>query len=495
MSTKLPGLSERAIATLVVEAWEEAKHRIKRQQREERIAKAWPATVFEYYNRDKDKYYEPHNERELELLLDDTTPAIIAIGGEGGGKSVFGIIKDLERLRRGCNGAMTSPDFEHFKKSLWPEFRRWCPWECVVPDHRRMESEVWEPSKPFRLVFYNRAGGYSSLYCGGMKDPGSWEGPNLNFWHPDEMRHHDKPDALKVIMGRLRIPVEFEGKTIAPQVFPTTTPRKHWLFHYFGPPLGEDADPSDEHYEFKRGAADVVLKTEDNISNLDPEYIQNRGSVLTDSEKRVYLGAEWEDEEDAALFLPTVAWWVANREDIPELTKHEPLVLAGDAGVNNDYFALLGVTRHHDPARRDTDIMVRYTNLWKPDKGAVDFAEVYAEIERLFERFNLAVLTYDPYQFVDMAQRLENDLGLWCDPFNQGKDREVADTALRQAILERRVAHDGGKELKECIQSAGRKLTGQDKKSLRLVKLNDRDKVDLAVCLSMARDRCLRYEF
>ena len=91
-----------------------------------RPADNWPS-IHSYYNADQGHYYKPHHAAEEETLLDAVHRYILVKGGEGGGKSVLGIIRDLERFKRGCNGIIISPDFEHFKKSLWPEFRRWCP--------------------------------------------------------------------------------------------------------------------------------------------------------------------------------------------------------------------------------------------------------------------------------------------------------------------------------------------------------------------------------
>ena len=53
----------------------------------------------------------------------------------------------------------------------------------------------------------------------------------------DEARRHKTGKALKVFDGRARIPGP-DGQP--PQVFLTTTPRKHWLYTYFGPLLADD---------------------------------------------------------------------------------------------------------------------------------------------------------------------------------------------------------------------------------------------------------------
>lgn len=186
----------------------------------------------QYVNRETGRVYTPHNENEREFVYTDGPRYRLVKGGEGSGKSVSGIIKDLNRVRRGMNGVMGSPDFEHFKKSLWSEFRRWCDPEFVVEKDRYRLSQVWEPQKQFELHFHTiYDGGIATLYCGGFDDPTGWEGPNINFAHFDEARRHQDPAMLKVLDGRVRIP-GLLGEP--PQIYLTTTPSKHWLFDYFG---------------------------------------------------------------------------------------------------------------------------------------------------------------------------------------------------------------------------------------------------------------------
>ena len=70
-----------------------------------------------YVNRETGKMYRPHNTDEALFISDDRPRRVMVKGGEGSGKSVAGIVKDLERLRRGMSGIMGSPNFVHFKKS------------------------------------------------------------------------------------------------------------------------------------------------------------------------------------------------------------------------------------------------------------------------------------------------------------------------------------------------------------------------------------------
>lgn len=493
--------------------------RRRRQQSQAPPPDLWP---IQYLNREKDKTYAPHHADEARFVQSDTPRYLLAKGGEGGGKSVAGIVKDLERLRRGMAGIMGSPDFEHFKKSLWPEFRRWCPRECLVEKDRYRLATEWEATKQFELHFYAEAGPVVTLYCGGFDDPAGWEGPNVSFAHFDEARRHKTAAALKVLDGRVRIPGP-QGEP--PQLWLTTTPRKHWLYDYFGPiqcscpacgaiydgdagyqpeefrtgpcrECGAGVVSTDERLSFKLDAYVITLLTRDNeqAGNLSPGYTLQRAQSLTEAEKRVLLEAAWEDLETAERFLPALALWDACREDLPPLNRNEPMVLAADAATGradapSDCFGVVGVTRH--PQRRQ-EVAARFIRFWQAKAGQqLDFDAIETELRALIgdrARFNVVSFVYDPYQLHQMAGHLKQLV--WCKEFGQQKDRLIADKQLLDLIVQHRLAHDGNTDLRRHIDNADRKNDGEGK--LRLVKRSEQHKIDLAVALSMATAECLR---
>jgi len=447
----------------------------------------WPGV---YINSDTGKPYKPHKAEEHQAVYSDTPRYILLKGGEGGGKSVAGIIKTLERLRRGMSGAMVSPDLEHFKKSLWPEFRRWCPWDCVVESQRYRQAVTWEPTKPFSLVFNNALGTQSVLLCGGAKESevGAWEGPNLSFVHMDEFRRHKTAAALKVFDGRVRIPGPNDEP---PQIFITTTPRKHWLYEYFGP-LQKD-DPRET---FKRDSFVVTLLTIENAENLEPGFADKRAQTLTAAEARVLLNAEWEDIDTGQRFLPSMLLWDSCLAHIPPLTEHDPMILAMDAAVQNtmqaDCFAIVGVTRCPED---DEIVVVRFVQVWEPSGHPIDFLGSETDpgpemvVKMLAERYNIVCVVYDPFQLHDMATRLAREGVAWFKEFNQAGRRLEADQQLLSLICQRRLMHDGNEILRQHIDNADRKL--DDNGKLRIVKREQRQKVDAAVALSMAAHQCL----
>lgn len=441
----------------------------------------WCKDGKDYVNSERGTIYTPHHDEEAAFIADDSSWRWgLLRGGEGSGKSTAGVIKVLERLRRGMSGIMVSPDLEHFKKSLWPEFRRWCPWDQVVPPQRRRASPEWVPSTAFALVFTNGA----VLYCGGIETPESWEGPNVNFAHMDEARRKKDASALKVLDGRIRIPGP-AGEP--PQGWCTSSPRMHWLYDYFGP-LKEN----DPLATFKAKAVDVQMRTADNSANLAEGYAEERrNSLETEAEAEALLDGEWREIADAEAFLSSMLHWDACKADVPVLGPREIVVLAADAGVSSDCFAVVAVTRHWDAAR-SKDIAVRWYRKWEPKPGkALNFDEIEAEIALFCQQHAVYELTYDIYQLHQMMTRLRDHHGINVRPFPQGADRLLADKQLLDLILSRALVHDGSTDLRKHIENADRKK-GDNDSQLRIVKRTPSQKIDLAVALSMAAARCLK---
>jgi len=474
-----------------------AKSRQQRWQQKQRVF-LWPV---QYTNSRTGKIYQPQNEQVTQFIANNTCRYSLLKGGEGGGKSSAGVTKTLARLRRGCSGIMVSPDLEHFKKSLWPIFKEWCPWETVIEKQQYRKQEGWQPSQAFTMVLKNELGGFSELICGGALETeiGAWEGPNVNFVYFDEARRHRTPAAIKTFDGRVRIPGPNEE---LPQIYLTTTPRKHWLFDYFAGAKGDEqslpllsVETQTKYSDFKRDAfvATVLTKENEAMGNLQAGFTQKRAQTLDASEIRILLEASWEDESDIEKFVNLI-WWDNCREALPGLTRHEPLILALDAakgGETNvpDCFAMVGVTRH--PGNK-ANVAVRYCGIWQPQPGQLlDFAPIERELIRLCREFSVLEVAYDPYQLHDMAMRLRQAGIANFKEFNQGTDRLKADKQLQDLIMARRISHDGNPLLRQHVDNANIKKAGQD--GIRLVKRSPSLKIDAAVALSMAAARILYY--
>lgn len=491
---------------------------------EKYVVVGWPK---EYKNSETSRSYKPHHDAEKQLQYTDGPRHLFVAGGEGGGKSVFGIIKTLNRLRRGCNGCLVSPDLEHYKKSIWPEFKRWCPWEKVIERHRYRSQDGWEPSKAFTLVFNNDLGTTSTLICGGCKETQikSWEGPNVNFVHMDEMRRHTTPIALKTFLGRVRIPGP-HGEP--PQLYITSTPLKHWLFEYFGPmeckcqkcqteyewnlvfktlPCCPNCNSTsftteDVWRDFKLRSSVIKLRTEDNEENLQEGFASERALSLTEAEARVLLDAEWEDLSDSTRFLPSITLWdLCKSNDIPALSKTEPMILGVDAAKgrttsHSDCFAIVGVTRHWKPDKRRDHTVVRFFQTWRARPGkSISFEGNDYEpgpemvMRKLCKDFNIIQIAYDPYELHDMGQRFNRQRIAWMKEFSQQKERSEADSDLYTSIIARTITHGGDATLREHIGNSDRNVS-DDGRKMRLVKRLPNLPIDGAVALSMAVMRC-----
>lgn len=500
-------LSPAAMRVLEAEAWEEALRRHEAERAEEEAVRfgytpqpAWPQ-ITEYRNAETGKYYQPHTDAELGWVMDADTPNLWALGGEGGGKTVAGIIRDLEHARLGCTGVLTSPEFEHFGRSLWPELRRWIPWDLVVAKHRRMASADWFPAKPFEIVFLTG----SVFYMGGMKESevGSWEGPNVNFWHFDECRRHRTAAAIKIIDGRVRILGPLGTK---PQAWYTTTPRKHWMFELIGPVADSPEEQAkDPRLAYKLNTRIVRLPTKDNAHNLAPGFLEQRRRSLTEAEARELLEAGWEDTETSERFLPNMALWDRLEwREMPPVQRDEPMVIAVDGAIGSlsgagdripDTFGISGVSRH--PERKETDVAVRFTYKWQPAPGySLSFEGTEEEpgpmriLNTLIDTMNVVQICFDPYQMAYAAQVLAQRGDVWLSPFSQMGERYECDKFLYDLILESRLAHNGDRQLREHIDNANRKRDPENRR-MRMVQREERLKIDLAVATAMASKRVL----
>jgi len=409
---------------------------------------------------------------------------------------------------------------------------RGCPWDQVHPKHQNMADKIWSPYQPFHIVFQNGA----TLYCGGMDEPGSWEGPNVNFAHFDEARRKKDAAALKVLDGRVRIPGP-NGEP--PQIWLTTTPRKHWLYEFYGPlrlkclDCGKDLEAeiqsgqpeicdncsstnlkcTDTREAFKRDSLVFRLYTVDNEVNLEKDFARKRSQTLTAAEARVLLRAEWEDIEEGQPFLPSMLWWDQCKSDVPILDKSTPLILAVDAATGrqteeSDCFAIVALSRH--PENKQA-VMVRYVKAWQARPGEkINFRGTEQNpgperellrmcgfrindsggMERVGDGYNVKCIAYDKTDLDDLGQRFRQARVSYMKEIGQVKQRVMADSNLLRLIQEKRVTHDGNAILREHIANADRKLddTGHH---LRIVKREDALKIDAAVCLSMGAYTCL----
>lgn len=184
-------------------------------------------------------------------------------------------------------------------------------------------------------------------------------------------------------------------------------------------------------------------------------------------------------------FLDDMLLWDRLRVALPVPTRYEPMILAADAAVSGDTFALVAVSGWTGGLHA-----VRWVRAYVPNGQPLDYALMDADVREFCQNYNVIGFTYDPYQLHKFATDLHRDGVVMIIPFNQGNDRAIADKQLFDAIRNRSLVHNGDVTLRDHLANANKK-TANDK-TLRLVKRSASKKIDCAVTLSMAYDRALR---
>lgn len=223
-------------------------------------------------------------------------------------------------------------------------------------------------------------------------------------------------------------------------------------------------------------------------------YYQQEAATLVPSEfQRMHRNA-WQQTSEA--FAPLEWWDACQVEGMEPLRPHQSLVMALDAAVDSDCFAIVLVSTR----LRDGEVIpqVRYARIWTPPQGGkiqfvnrdnpADTEYPEGEVRRLIRDRNVVCLAYDATQLEDMANRL-GGLANW-EKFDQGRQRLIADKRLHDLVRDRRIEHSGEPDLREHFKNANRKPDGD---YLRIVKRNAQFKIDALVCLSMAVHRVFDY--
>lgn len=210
-------------------------------------------------------------------------------------------------------------------------------------------------------------------------------------------------------------------------------------------------------------------------------YIEEEASLAPNEFLRMHKN-QWVSSTD--VFVP-YEWWQRCKAEYAPIQPDEPVILSLDAGVSSDCFAMIAATRRADK------VQVQYVQKWQPEKGQEnDFREIEREVRRFVNTYNVMELTYDSYQLVDMMGRIRSEEAINCREFPQAGPRAIADKRLFDMIRNRAIQHNDDVDLNAHIKNSNRKP--EDEK-LRIIKRSTELKIDLAVALSMAADRCFAY--
>lgn len=228
---------------------------------------------------------------------------------------------------------------------------------------------------------------------------------------------------------------------------------------------------------YANGSILALWNTQPRHSWQTPEYYQSEAQILHPSELDRMHRNKWTAPKEA--FVPK-EWWDNCRGDVPETAPKEMWVIALDAAVSGDCFAIVACSRVGDK------VYVRYCQIWKPPLGGkIDYEPIEEELLRLCKEHVIARVVYDETQLHDMTNRLRKKAVASFAKFDQGKAREIADKDLYDNIRDRSIIHSGEPDLSEHVNNAAAEIDKKESK-LRIVKRSNDKKIDAAVALSMA---------
>lgn len=235
-----------------------------KQALQDKKKSVWPIASNGYFIRDDGKLYNPSAVHEA--FIKSKARYVLLYGPRGCGKSGGGAQKAINKIKDGEDGIIANPDFENLKISTWPEFKRWIPWNMVIPSQRHRQSNAWQPTQPFMMAFMNGV----KVYIKGGKDSSSSRGPNVNWFWYDEGGRDETGLSWQITNAGVRI-----GKD--PQAWCTETPRpiEHWSYRFF---IQQDI-PEEAKIEFEKATKGDRILVEafhatrlDNQENLDPTF-------------------------------------------------------------------------------------------------------------------------------------------------------------------------------------------------------------------------------
>ncbi len=215
------------------------------------------------------------------------------------------------------------------------------------------------------------------------------------------------------------------------------------------------------------------------------EYYRNERHHKLPSEYDRQHNNRWADSTNVFI---TQSQWDACLGEMPEAVESRRWVIGVDAAVSGDCFAIVATTYY------EGKIYVPRVWVWyPPEDGKIDFREPDKLLRDLIEQRKTDTIVYDPYQLEKLMADLRRDNLAWIIEFSQGADRLKSDKRLRDSISQELLVHNGDPLLTEHVLNADAKVD-KDETRLRIVKRQEKLKIDAAVALSMAAAIAERYQ-
>ncbi|GAC1406097.1 MAG: terminase large subunit [Mycobacterium sp.] len=185
-----------------------------------------------------------------------------------------------------------------------------------------------------------------------------------------------------------------------------------------------------------------------------------------------YACNQWTNADEA--WLPAGAWDACMDRDA-SIPDGSPVYIGVDIGLKKDSSAV-------SVCWPDGERIVVQAQVFKPrgDGSAMDLAVVEHAIRGLADRFDVRAVVYDRWSFERSAQML-SDEGLLMLEFPMTNERTVpASTRLYEAIVDRRLVHDGDPVLSAHVAAGAIKET---ERGWRLAKGKARRPIDGLIAL------------
>jgi len=221
--------------------------------------------------------------------------------------------------------------------------------------------------------------------------------------------------------------------------------------------------------------------------------------------RRLYLN-QWTEQADRWITLPA---WDACRQDAPGTTigRHRRLYVGLDLSSTKDLTALVGVC----PDATGFDVVARFFvpaesirlrslrdkvpyEQWRREGfltatpgPTIDYEAVRQTLKVWQQDYAVQIVAYDPWNATDLVSRLEKQDGFTCVPMRQGFASLSAPTkSLEQAILSKRLRHDGHPVLRWCVGNVA--VESDPAGNLKPSKVVSTERIDGVVALVMAVD-------
>lgn len=210
------------------------------------------------------------------------------------------------------------------------------------------------------------------------------------------------------------------------------------------------------------------------------EALEEDARITPESSFRRYHLNQW--TATYAAWLPHGAW--ASIESSRAIPRDSKVVLSFDGAWTGDSAALLATTVEEVPHQQ-------VINLWeKPHDDPywqVQSEDVTAAVKLACQEYAVVEIACDPHEWRREIQQWHNDRLPVIEWSTSSLERMIpACSAYYQAVVDKRITHDGDPRLARHIANA---VLKEDHRGARIVKAADRQKIDLAVTAVMGYDR------